>query len=100
MQISPGTEDKKWSLWNQPGSMDSTKVSDLKLAVVKKIESFVAGGGFLFAMCSATDTYDIALAAEGVDIVGAVYDGDPPDPNAHKSWIIPKHLPLGIFVCA
>jgi hypothetical protein len=59
-----------------------SKVSDLKLAVVKKIESFVAGGGFLFAMCSATDTYDIALAAEGVDIVGAVYDGDPPDPNA------------------
>ena len=35
-------------------------------------------------MCSATDTYDIALAAEGVDIVGGVYDGDPPDPNAQK----------------
>jgi hypothetical protein len=51
-------------------------------------------------MCSATDTYDIALAAEGVDIVGAVYDGDPPDPSAQKSWIIPKHSPLGIFVCA
>ena len=45
-----------------------TKVSQLKLTVVKKIRDFVAGGGFLFAMCSATDTYDIALAAEGVDI--------------------------------
>ncbi|MCG8309769.1 MAG: asparagine synthetase B [Cytophagales bacterium] len=62
-----------------------SKVSDLKLAVVKKIESYVGGGGFLFAMCSATDTYDIALAAEGVDIVGTVYDGDPPDPNAQQN---------------
>ena len=61
-----------------------SKVSDLKLAVVKKIETYVGGGGFLFAMCSATDTYDIALAAEGVDIIGSVYDGDPPDPNAQK----------------
>ena len=61
-----------------------SKVSDLKLAVVKKIETFVGGGGFLFAMCSATDTYDIALAAEGVDIVGTVFDGDPPDPDAQK----------------
>ena len=61
-----------------------SKVSDLKLAVVKKIETYVAGGGFLFAMCSATDTYDIALAAEHVDIVASVYDGDPPDPDAQK----------------
>lgn len=60
------------------------KVSELKLAAVKKIQTFVAGGGFLFAMCSATDTYDIALAAEGVDIVGSVYDGDPPDMDAQK----------------
>ncbi len=61
-----------------------TKVSNLKLEVVKKIQTFVAGGGFLFAMCSATDTYDIALAADGVDIIGSVYDGDPPEPNAQK----------------
>lgn len=60
------------------------KVSELKLAVAKKIQTYVAGGGFLFAMCSATDTYDIALAAEGVDIVSSVYDGDPPDPDAQK----------------
>ena len=44
------------------------KVSQLKLAVVKRIKEYVGGGGFMFAMCSATDTYDIALAAEGVDI--------------------------------
>jgi len=58
------------------------KVSQLKLAVVKRIQEFVAGGGFMFAMCSATDTYDIALAAEGVDICDHMYDGDPADPQA------------------
>ncbi|MFD1186340.1 asparagine synthetase B [Pontibacter rugosus] len=60
------------------------KVSQLKLAVVNKIKEFTAGGGFLFAMCSATDTYDIALAAEGLDIVEAMYDGDAADPNAQS----------------
>ncbi|WP_299821929.1 asparagine synthetase B [uncultured Pontibacter sp.] len=60
------------------------KVSQLKLAVVNKIKDFCAGGGFLFAMCSATDTYDIALAAEGVDIVEAMFDGDAADPNAQS----------------
>lgn len=60
------------------------KVTELKLAVVHKIRDFVAGGGFLFAMCSATDTYDIALAAEGIDIVERMYDGDPADPGAQE----------------
>jgi hypothetical protein len=61
------------------------KVAELKLAVAKKIRDFVTGGGFLFAMCSATDTYDIALAADGTDIVDQVFDGDGVDPDAqHK----------------
>jgi hypothetical protein len=60
------------------------KVSQLKLATVKRIKEFVAGGGFLFAMCSATDTYDIALAAEGVDICERMYDGDAADPQAQE----------------
>jgi hypothetical protein len=60
------------------------KVSQLKLAVVKRIKEYVVGGGFMFAMCSATDTYDIALAAEGVDICAEMYDGDPADPNAQS----------------
>jgi hypothetical protein len=60
------------------------KVSQLKLAIVKKIRDFCAGGGFLFAMCSATDTYDIALAAEGIDICEHMYDGDPADHQAQK----------------
>lgn len=55
------------------------KVSELKKAVARTIKNYVAGGGFLFAMCSATDTYDIALAAQNVDICDAMYDGDPPD---------------------
>ncbi len=58
------------------------KVSQLKLAVVKKIRDFCLGGGFMFAMCSAADTFDIALAAEGVDICESMYDGDPADPQA------------------
>ena len=58
------------------------KVSQLKLAVAKKIRDFTFGGGYLFAMCSATDSYDIALAADGVDICDAVFDGDAADPNA------------------
>jgi hypothetical protein len=60
------------------------KVSQLKLAVAKKIRDFVAGGGYLFAMCSATDSYDIALAAEGTDICDVIFDGDPMDPNAQQ----------------
>ncbi len=58
------------------------KVSQLKLAVVHKIRDYCASGGFLFAMCSATDTYDIALAAEGLDICGPMFDGDPMDQSA------------------
>jgi hypothetical protein len=58
-----------------------SKVSQLKLGVAKKIRDFTAGGGFLFAMCSATDTYDIALSAEGVDICEHMFDGDPAEPN-------------------
>ncbi|CAA9222990.1 MAG: FIG00907450: hypothetical protein [uncultured Adhaeribacter sp.] len=60
------------------------KVPLMKLAVVNKIKEFVAGGGFMFAMCSATDTYDIALAAGGVDIVDALFDGDGIDPQAQQ----------------
>lgn len=58
------------------------KVSELKLAVAKKIRDFTLGGGFLFAMCSATDSYDIALAADGVDIVAVMFDGDGANPRA------------------
>ncbi len=57
------------------------KVSELKLAVAQRIRDFTSGGGFLFAMCSATDSYDIALAAEGHDICESMFDGDPAEAN-------------------
>ena len=58
-----------------------SKVSEEKLAVAKKIRDFVIGGGFMFAMCSATDSFDIALSAEGVDICEPMFDGDPSEGN-------------------
>ncbi|HZW78244.1 MAG TPA: asparagine synthetase B [Flavobacteriaceae bacterium] len=58
-----------------------SKVSDSKLAVALKIRDYVVGGGFMFAMCSATDSFDIALSAEGVDICEPMFDGDPSEPN-------------------
>ncbi len=61
-----------------------SKVSQLKLAVCHKIRDFVMGGGFLFAMCSASDSYDVALAAENVDICDVMFDGDPMQPNAQQ----------------
>jgi hypothetical protein len=58
-----------------------SKVSEEKLAVATKIRNFVIGGGFMFAMCSATDSFDIALSAEGVDICEPMFDGDASSPN-------------------
>ncbi|MBO6495998.1 MAG: asparagine synthetase B [Roseivirga sp.] len=73
------------------------KVSQLKLAIVKKIQSFVAGGGFLFAMCSATDSFDIALAANGVDFIDYMYDGDPPEPGAESKFNFSETLAFENF---
>ena len=64
--------------------MGFQKVSKAKLEVVLKIREFTAGGGFLFAMCSATDTYDIALAAKDIDICEYMFDGDGIDPLAQE----------------
>ncbi|HRH58467.1 MAG TPA: hypothetical protein PLS10_12505 [Chitinophagales bacterium] len=61
-----------------------SKVSQEKLAVAKKIRDFVMGGGYMFAMCSATDSYDIALAAEGLDICTTQFDHDAMDQNAQS----------------
>lgn len=61
-----------------------SKVSELKLGVATKIKEYTAGGGFMFSMCSGTDSYDIALAAHEVDICERMFDGDPADPNAQN----------------
>jgi hypothetical protein len=73
------------------------KVSEEKKAVARAIKEYVAQGGFMFAMCSATDTYDIALAAEGVDICDGMYDGDPADGNAQGRLDFSKTLAFHNF---
>lgn len=60
------------------------KVSEEKKGVARTIREYVGGGGFMFAMCSATDSYDIALSAENTDICDVMFDGDPPDRNAQE----------------
>lgn len=62
-------------------SLGFSKVSEMKLAVARTFKGYIGRGGFLFAMCSATDSYDIALAAAATDICAAVFDGDGIDPN-------------------
>ena len=74
------------------------KVSKQKLEVAKMIKSYIKGGGFLFAMCSATDSYDIALAAENTDICSYMFDGDNADPDAQKKLDYNKTLAFKDFV--
>ncbi len=62
-------------------SVGFSKVSEEKLAVAQKVKEYVIGGGFMFAMCSATDSFDIALSAEGLDICEPMFDGDGTTPN-------------------
>lgn len=66
------------------GIMGFQKVSEMKRNVATTIRDFVIGGGFLFTMCSGTDSYDIALAAQEVDICAPMFDGDPADPAAQS----------------
>jgi len=69
---------------NMARELGFTKVSQLKLAVAQKIRDFTAGGGYLFAMCSAPDSYDVALAADAIDICDVMFDGDAADAEANK----------------
>jgi hypothetical protein len=73
------------------------KVSEEKKAVARKIKSYVVRGGFVFAMCSATDTFEIALAAENTDIVAAVFDGDPVAPDGQERLDYSKTLAFENF---
>ncbi|RZK61781.1 MAG: asparagine synthetase B, partial [Pedobacter sp.] len=73
------------------------KVSEMKLSVAKHIKEYCAGGGFMFAMCSGTDSFDIALAAEGVDICAQMFDGDAADPNAQSKLDFNKSLAFQNF---
>lgn len=73
------------------------KVSNMKMEVSRIIKQYLIDGGFLFAMCSATDTYDIALSAEGIDICQAVFDGDGIDPAAQEKLDYSKTLAFENF---
>lgn len=77
--------------------MGYKKLSQMKLAVAKTIKAFCAGGGYLFAMCSGAETFDIALAAEGVDINDSSYDGDDSDPDAQSKLDFTKTLAFEKF---
>ncbi len=74
-----------------------SKVSDQKKAVARTIKDYVTEGGFLFAMCSGTDTFDIALAAEGIDIAPSQFDGDAIDPNAQEHLDFTKTFAFETF---
>lgn len=78
---APWYQEQVRSMEALANSLGFKKVSQLKLAVATKIKDFTAGGGFLFTMCSGTDSYDIALAAEGIDICESMYDGDGTTPD-------------------
>ena len=80
-RTAPWYIEQKKAAENLALKLGYSKVSLAKLAVAKKIRDFVIGGGFMFAMCSATDSFDIALAAEGVDICETMFDGDPAEPD-------------------
>lgn len=74
------------------------KVSKHKLAVTQRIREYVAGGGFMFAMCSATDSYDIALSAHKTDICEYMFDGDPSDPQAQRKLDFDQTLAFQDFI--
>jgi hypothetical protein len=90
-------QENKKNMEDLATALGFQKVSQLKLAVAKKIKDYVIGGGFMFAMCSATDTYDVALAAEGLDICESMYDGDPADPTAQSKLDYSKTLAFENF---
>jgi len=80
-RTAPWYIEAKRDAENLAKKLGFSKVSEEKLAVAIRIRDYVIGGGFMFAMCSATDSFDIALAAEGVDICEPMFDGDPSDIN-------------------
>jgi hypothetical protein len=89
--------DQQMLYENEAKKLGYKKVSEMEKDVVKTIKNYISQGGFLFAMCSATDSYDIALAADNVDICDKMYDGDAPDPNAQQKLDFSKTLAFENF---
>ena len=82
--MHPWYQDQRQECEDIASKYGFSKVTHLKRAVAEKIQKFVVEGGYMFAMCSATDTYDIALATTETDMAAAVYDGDPFDRSANE----------------
>jgi len=74
------------------------KVWRHKHATARIIKDYVARGGFLFAMCSGTDSFDIAMAAGDTDIVDTVYDGDPANPRSQELLDFSRTLAFENFI--
>ncbi len=94
---APWYQEQVRSMESLARSLGFNKVSQLKLAVAKKIQEFTSGGGFLFTMCSGTDSFDIALAAEGLDICESMYDGDGTTPDYNSKLDYSKTLAFHNF---
>jgi len=86
-RTAPWYIESKVNAEKRASDMGYAKVSKQKLNVALKIRDYVFGGGFMFAMCSATDSFDIALAAEGIDICEVMFDGDPSE-RAYQEKIV------------
>lgn len=90
--------EQKKSAEKLASSLGYSKVSKEKLAVAQKIREYVLGGGFMFAMCSATDSFDIALAAESLDICEPMFDGDGSTPNYQAQLDFSKTFAFKDFI--
>ena len=95
---SPWYIDQKKDAETLATKLGYKKVSEEKVAVAKKIREFVIGGGFMFAMCSATDSFDIALVADGVDICESMFDGDASEPNYQSKINYAKSFAFKDFI--
>jgi hypothetical protein len=91
-------QEQQASLEREATKLGFKKVAELKKDVVRAIKTYIGSGGFMFAMCSATDSYDIALAAELTDICDIMYDGDPPDPDAQERLDFSRTLAFTNFI--
>ncbi len=95
---APWYQEQEKALEESAKTLGYQKVSQMKLAVAKKIRDFTSGGGYLFAMCSAPDSYDIALAADGLDICEAMFDGDGTTPDYNKKLDYSKTFAFTNFI--
>ncbi|MDQ7916809.1 asparagine synthetase B [Mesonia sp. MT50] len=97
-RATPWYIEEKKNAENLTKELGYQKVSEEKLDVALKIRNYVVGGGFMFAMCSATDSFDIALSAEDVDICEPMFDGDASDPGYQSKIDFSKTFAFTDFI--